>query len=217
VIRTHAVEPRVNSASTVLPTRAVVPDWRGQLPVLGAHGITLRELRSSDAASLHQLLTTADVGRFISPPPATAAGFERFIEWTHRERQAGTHVCFAVVPEGMDCAVGIFQVRRLGSTFDTAEWGFALGKPFWGTGMFAACAHAVVDFAIDTLHVRRLEARSAVGNGRGNGALKKLGACPEAVLRKSFIKDGQHHDQVLWAIDAVDWRFFHGARPPRVH
>ncbi|HXT29924.1 MAG TPA: GNAT family N-acetyltransferase, partial [Vicinamibacterales bacterium] len=101
--------------------------------MLCAEGITLRQLRVSDAASLHQLLTTAEVSRFISPPPTTVEGFERFIAWTHREREAGTYVCFAVVPQGSDTAVGIFQIRALGPTFETAEWGFALGQAHWGS------------------------------------------------------------------------------------
>ena len=64
----------------------------------------------------------------------------------------------------------------------------------------------VVDFAIETLGVLRLEARAAVANGRGNGALRKLGAVQEGVLRRSFLKNGQFLDQVLWSILAEDWR-----------
>jgi len=212
VIRTTAVASMNRPTGTDPVRRAPAPavaesNWRTQLPVICAEGITLRELRVSDAGSLHQLLTTAEVSRFISPPPTTVDGFERFIAWTHRERQAGTYVCFAVVPDGSDTAVGIFQIRALGPTFETAEWGFALGHSHWGTGVFAKTAALVVDFAIDALQVRRLEARSAVENGRGNGALAKIGAIREAVLRKSFLKDGVYYDQVLWSIVADEWRF----------
>ena len=182
-------------------------DWRTALPVICADGVTLRDLRLSDAASLHALLTTEEVSRFISPPPSTVQGFERFIAWTQAERAAGRYVCLAIVPEGSDTAVGLFQIRQLDPRFETAEWGFALGQAFWGCGFFAAAAPAVVDFAIETLGVRRLEARSSVANGRGNGALQKIGAVREALLRKSFLKDGRYHDQVLWAITADEWRF----------
>ena len=64
-------------------------DWKTQLPVLQAKGITLRELRVSDAHSLLALLTTEEVTRFVSPPPTTIEGFERFILWAQRERGAG--------------------------------------------------------------------------------------------------------------------------------
>src|SRR5437773_2524894 len=71
------------------PSPATSSDWREQLPVLTGSGITLRELRTSDAPALLALLTTEEVTRFISPPPTTLEGFERFIAWTVRERQAG--------------------------------------------------------------------------------------------------------------------------------
>ena len=179
---------------------AYFTDWRRQLPLLHGRGVTLRELRRSDAASLCALLTTAEVARFISPPPTTVEGFERFIDWTHRQRTAGHYACFAIVPGGIDTAVGIFQLRRLEPSFETAEWGFALGSAFWGTGLFAEGAPLVVQFAFDEVGVRRLEARAAVQNDRGNGALEKIGAVREAVLRGAFHKDGEYLDQNLWTI-----------------
>jgi RimJ/RimL family protein N-acetyltransferase len=104
------------------------------------------------------------------------------------------------VPEGYDTAVGLFQVRQLDPTFGTAEWGFALGSAFWGSGLFVAGADLVIDFAFDVIGVHRLEARAAVENGRGNSALRKTGAVREGILRQSFLRNGRCLDQALWAI-----------------
>jgi len=181
-------------------------DWRQGLPILSGSMVTLRELRLSDAPSLLSMLSTEEVARFISPPPTTVEGFERFIAWTHRERAAGNYVCFAVVPHGMDTAVGIFQVRQLEPGFSTAEWGFAIGSSFWGTGVFVDGAKLVVNFAFNVVGTHRLEARAAVANGRGNGALRKIGATQEGVLRKSFLRNGEYLDQTLWTILDDDWQ-----------
>lgn len=181
-------------------------DWRTRLPLISAPGITLRELRSSDARALLELLGAREVAEFISPPPTTVEGFERFIGWAQEEQAAGRYICFAVVPEGMSTAVGIFQVRQLEPQFGIAEWGFALGRAYWGTGIFVASARLVVDFAFEAIGVHRLEARAAVANGRGNGALAKLGAVKEGMLRGSFLRHGQYHDQTLWSIVRDDWR-----------
>ena len=185
---------------------AITTDWRTALPVLTGTHVTLRDLEVSDAPSLFAMLTPEEVSRFISPPPTTIEGFERFIRWARAERAAGRYACFAVVPHGMTTAVGLFQVRQLEPSFETAEWGFVLGSQFWGTGMFIDGGRMVVDFAVELLGVRRLEARAAVGNGRGNGALRKLGAVQEGVLRRSFLKNGQHLDQMLWSILSEEWR-----------
>ncbi len=181
-------------------------DWKKSLPVLTGSMVTLRELRLSDAPSLLSMLSTEEVARFISPPPTTVEGFERFIAWTHRERVAGNYICFAVVPHGMDTAIGIFQVRQLEPGFATAEWGFAIGSAFWGTGVFLDGARMVVDFAFDAVGAHRLEARAAVLNGRGNGALRKIGAVQEGILRKSFLRNGEYLDQTLWTLLDEDWR-----------
>jgi RimJ/RimL family protein N-acetyltransferase len=194
---------------------AIASDWQRALPTLCGGQVVLRDLRSSDAASLFALLTTEEVARFISPPPTTVEGFERFIAWAHRQRIAGTYVCFAVTLKGFDEAIGIFQVRQLDAGFDVAEWGFALGSAFWGSGVFQDGAELVLDFAFGLLGVRRLEARAAVANGRGNGALLKLGAVREAILRKSFVRDGQLLDQVLYSILSEDRRApSHSRREP---
>jgi len=184
---------------------AVSTDWRQGLPVLAGSQVVLRELRASDAPSLFALLTTEEVSRFISPPPNTIDGFERFIAWTHRQRQAGAYACFAVTVKGSDTAIGIFQLRELEPGFGTAEWGFAIGSPYWGTGAFQQGAELMVAFAFETVGVHRLEARAAVRNGRGNGALRKLGAVQEGLLRKSFLKNGEYLDQMLWTILNEDW------------
>jgi RimJ/RimL family protein N-acetyltransferase len=203
------VEMTMDIQAAVATAQAAVTtttDWRKSLPMLSGEKVTLRELRLSDATSLLAMLATEEVARFISPPPTTVEGFERFIAWTHRERAAGNYACFAVVPHGMDSAVGIFQIRQLEPGFATSEWGFAIGSPFWGTGVFADGARLIVSFAFDTIGTHRLEARAAVANGRGNGALRKIGATQEGILRKSFLRNGEYLDQILWTILDEDWK-----------
>jgi RimJ/RimL family protein N-acetyltransferase len=196
----------ITAMTAMTETAIATSDWKDGLPVLAGTHFTLRELRLEDAASLLAMLTTEEVSRFISPPPTTVEGFERFIQWAQRERQAGNYACFAVVPNGCETAVGIFQLRSLERGFQTAEWGFALGSQFWGTGIFAEGARLVVDFAVDVIGTYRLEARAAVANGRGNGALRKIGAVQEGVLRRSFTRNSVQHDQAIWGILADDWR-----------
>ena len=192
--------------AAALPTPSTVTsDWRTGLPTLMGSRVSLRELRASDAPALFAALSSEQVAKFISPPPATVEGFGRFIQWAIRQRQVGQYVCFAVVPHGSATAVGIFQVRSLEPAFGTAEWGFALASEFWGTGIFVDGAKMIVDFAFEVLGTHRLEARAALKNGRGNGALQKLGAVQEGVLRRSFQRNGEYLDQALWTILQDEW------------
>jgi RimJ/RimL family protein N-acetyltransferase len=200
-------QPALERAATMAtPSTVTSSNWRASLPVLAGSNFVLRELRADDAPSLLAMLSTEEVSRFISPPPTTVAGFEQFIAWTIRERQHGNYICFGIVPAGLTTAIGLFQLRSLEPGFGSCEWGFAMGSSFWGTGLFAECAGVILNFGVDVVGLQRFEARAAVANGRGNGALRKIGAIQEGVLRRSFLRNGQYHDQVLWSILAEDWR-----------
>ena len=84
----YQAEAEIGIFQAACPASAPVTtsDWRQALPVLTAGHVTLRELRISDAASLFAMLTSEEVARFISPPPTTVEGFERFIAWAQRQR-----------------------------------------------------------------------------------------------------------------------------------
>ena len=201
---------------TTVPAATPRIDWHGGLPVLSGAMMTLRELRAGDGKDLLSALGTAEVTRLISPPPPSVDGFEKFIAWTNRQREAGKSLAYGVTLKGSDTVIGLFQVRSLTSGFDVAEWGFALGSDYWGTGIFTDAAQIVLDFAFDVLGVRRLEAKAAVKNGRGNGALQKLGAVQEAVLRRSFLRNGVYMDQACWTILVAAWREIRAVRTARV-
>jgi RimJ/RimL family protein N-acetyltransferase len=201
--------PYRSELDSIIATPAPVvisSDWQQGLPVLCGTRVVLRELRRSDAPALFAMLSTEEVSRFISPPPSTVEGFERFIDWTLRQRTAGAYACYAVTVDAGDTAIGIFQLRQLDADFSTAEWGFAIAAEYWGSGAFKESAELMLGFAFDTVGVHRLEARAAVRNGRGNGALRKIGAVQEGILRKSFFRNGEYLDQALWSILDDDWR-----------
>lgn len=200
------MEHRDLPASLRIGSTPAAPDWRAGLPSVEIAGpaATLREILPGDAPSLLEHLGSVDVSRFIEPPPSVEA-FDRYILRAHLERQVGRYACFVVVPRDLGEAVGLFQLRPLDAGFETAEWGFALGAGYWGSGLFLPCARQVAAFAFTTIGVYRLEARAAVANARCNGALRKLGAVQEGVLRSSCRLNGIAADEYMWSLLHDDW------------
>ena len=137
-----------------------------------------------------------------------------FIAEAHIDRLRGNSFCYGIVPDGYEDAMGIIEVRQLEPGFGSAEWGFAIGSPFWGSGLFLESAKAVINFSFSVAGVHRLEARSIASNERGNAALRKVGALQEGILRRSFHRNGRFFDQILWSILKDDWIL---ARPPAAH
>jgi ribosomal-protein-alanine N-acetyltransferase len=180
--------------------------WTSAIPVLMGEIVHVREVATADAAALAELLTDPVVIQHVSPPPRSTSAFESFIEWSQEQRARGRGVCFGIVPHGLGAAVGIIQVRALEPSFFTAEWGFALGSAFWGTGTFIDAANLVAQFAFESMGVHRIEARAVESNGRGNGALQKIGAKAEGSLARAFKRDGGYLTQMMWGLTADDWR-----------
>jgi RimJ/RimL family protein N-acetyltransferase len=175
------------------------------LPVLRNRYATLRELRIGDAAALLSHISPPEVLRHISPAPTTTAGFASFIRWTKAQRRRRLHAAFGLIPAGGVTPVGILQVWPVELDWSTAEWGFVMGQPYWGTGLFTQGASLLLNFAFHTVGVKRLEARSGDVNGRGNRALQKIGAIREGTLRQAFRRGDEVTDHVMWSMLADEW------------
>ena len=198
---------RTSPASPAGSASPAIEHWRHGLPELRGARVTLRELRADDGEALLPLITAPEVTRFMSPPPDVPGWFASFVASTSRERKAGRYAGFAIVPHGHDHAVGLVQIRQLTPGSSTAEWGIALGSPWWGKGFFEDTGRLILQFAFETLRVHRLEARVASQNARGTAAVSKLGAVAEGQLRDALrTADGQHHDQILWSWLVEEWR-----------
>jgi RimJ/RimL family protein N-acetyltransferase len=165
----------------------------------------LRGLVAADAPSLLANLSDPQVFQYLAASPSTVEGFRRFIRWTQQQRRRGTHLCYGVVPRNSGRVVGVMQVWAVEGDYSVAEWGFVLGRAHWGTGLFVDAARLFLTFTFECLGVQRLEARAAAVNGRGTGALRKLGATREGVLRSAF--QGRHArlDHVMWSILPDEW------------
>lgn len=199
---------RYSDDGDVVPPKSRSMSWKRRVPVLEGRDVMLREVELRDADVLLRELSGPEASQFITPPPDTKAGFERFIRWARRERQGGRFVCFVVIPRSAGEPVGVVQVWPLEPRCSVAEWGFVLNPRHWGNGCFLQAATLVADFVFEGIGAHRLEARAAVANERGLAALRKLGAVEEGRLRRCFAcgEEGQRLDHALWAILVEDWQ-----------
>ena len=193
------------------------PNWRTQLPVLSARQVTLREATVSDLRPLIDLLSLADASRFGIDEPVSELAVQQLLDRAPRERAAGTGFLYVVTVGSTRTVVGLAQVRQLDLGFETAEWECTLAPSWRGTGAFVEIARLVGSFAFGSIGAHRLEARVPLQNGRANGALRKLGAVQEGVLRQSARRGGMYVDQVLWSLLKEDWAEHWVSVAPRVH
>jgi RimJ/RimL family protein N-acetyltransferase len=199
--------------TTALPA----PNWREQLPSLTSRIVTLREPTSADLRPLMDLLLLADASRFGVEEPLSELTVQQLLDRIVSDRRSGAAFTFAVTVTSSRAIVGLVQVRQIDLSWESAEWECTLAPSWRGTGIFLEAARLVGSFAFGTVGVHRLEARVLLQNGRANGALRKLGAVQEGVLRESARRGSEYVDQVLWSVLKEDWGEHWVSTTPRVH
>jgi RimJ/RimL family protein N-acetyltransferase len=192
-------------------------DWKKDLPTLAARQVALREVVPSDLLSLIELLSVPDATRFGIEEPLVDVAAQHLIGRAARERAAGLSFTYAITVATSRAFAGLAYVRQLDPAFEAAECDCTLLPSMRGTGVFLESARLVGSFLFGTIGAHRLEARVPLQNGRSNGAMKKLGAAQEGVLRRALRRGDTYHDQVLWSILKEDWGDHWVSVAPRVH
>jgi RimJ/RimL family protein N-acetyltransferase len=218
--RTDQLGPRValSNPVNVTPDHLLDPsNWRDELPPLTARLSSLREPSARDGQPLLDLLSLDDAPRFGIEGLITPASVQRFIDRAVRDRAAGIAFTYVITLNPAHNLVGLLQVRQLDPAFECAEWDGVLLPSVRGSGAFLEAARLVGSFVFGVVGTHRLEARVSLSNGRANGAIRKLGAVQEGVLRRSLRRGGEYLDQSLWSVLKEDWGTHWVATGPRVH
>lgn len=212
--------PAAGAASTlaVVPPMAGDVDWRAALPTLSSASVTLREPTADDALPLLTALSPEALAEVVSnPPPATHEGFMSLFASCAAQRALGTEACWAIVPRDTGAAIGLIRVRALDHGFTMVEGTAAIAEEFRGTHVFQEAARLVIGCLFRTMQAHRAEFRVDVRNPRANGALRKLGATQEGLLRRARYREGSYSDEVLWAIVSGDCSLPRDTAHPSIH
>ena len=87
---------------------------------------------------------------------------------------------------------------ELGSTFYAREW--------WGGVTNPACKYLLLRHAFEELGVARVALRADARNARSIGAITRLGATPEGVLRSHRVApDGSRQDTAYFSVLLDEW------------
>jgi RimJ/RimL family protein N-acetyltransferase len=191
--------------------------WRTELPTLTARMATLREPVAQDLGPLVSLLSVADATRFGMEDQGSEVVVQELIQRAARDRAAGLSFTYVITTGTARPPIGLIQVRQLDPSFDIGEWECTVSPLARGTGVFVESVRLIGSFAFGLVGVRRLETRVLLQNGRGNTALRKLGAVEEGILRRSVRRNGEYVDQVLWSLLKEDWGDHWVSIAPRVH
>ncbi len=102
--------------------------------------------------------------------------------------------------------VGAVSVVRQSDRDEKAELGYCIGHDWWGRGITAEAAGAVINYLFATVGVHRVEIRHATDNPASGRVAEKCGLISEGVLREAGrIGTGAFKDMRVWGILRKEW------------
>lgn len=170
------------------------------LPILETERMRLAPLAAEDVEHIFPLMRDAEVMAFWDMPesddPDMIASIvegqveemvqARAIYWTMRALTDGEFI-------------GVCDLSEIDRRHKRAEVGFMLGRDAWGKGYATEAMQAVIAYAA-THGLRKLLARTHLGNRRSDSLLEKLGFVQEGLLRGHVVRDGDRRDCRLFGL-----------------
>jgi len=95
--------------------------------------------------------------------------------------------------------IGLCDLSDIDRWDKRGEVGFMLGRGAWGQGYALEAMRAIVAQAA-SMGLRRLTARTHLGNRRSDALLEKLGFEEEGLLRGHVLRDGDRRDCRLFGL-----------------
>lgn len=170
------------------------------LPTLETERLRLTPLVAEDARLIFPLMADAEVMAFwdvgeIDDPDV----IDNIVSGQVEEMAAGRAVYWTLHLLAGGRFLGTCDLSEIDRRHKRAEVGFLLGREAWGQGYAAEAMQAVLSYAA-TQGLRRLMARTHLGNRRSETLLEKLGFVEEGMLRGHVLRDGDRRDCRLFGL-----------------
>jgi ribosomal-protein-alanine N-acetyltransferase len=169
-------------------------------PILETERMRLEPLRPDDTRNIFPLMADAEVMAFwdvgeIDDPDVIA----NIVDGQVAEMAEGRAVYWAMRGLTDGAFLGTCDLSEIDRRHHRAEVGFMLGREAWGQGYALEAMQAVLAYA-GGRGVRRLLARTHLGNRRSEALLEKLGFEEEGMLRGHVLREGERRDCRLFGL-----------------
>jgi ribosomal-protein-alanine N-acetyltransferase len=169
--------------------------------ILKTERLSLRPLEAADTDAIHLMMSDVEVMAFwdsgeIEDPATTTEIVER--QLTEMERGVGRYWVVELAEAGD--FLGLCDLSEIDKRHSRADVGFMIARPYWGGGYTFEAMHAVIGHAAQGLRLKRLQARTHLGNVRSMRLLDRLGFKREGLLRGYVERDGERRDCVLYGL-----------------
>lgn len=159
----------------------------------------IRPWRRSDAKSLQKYANNRAVAANLTdqfPHPYTLLHAKNFI----KNVRGFDPPRILAIDIGGDAVGSIGITPQIDVHRMNAEIGYWLAEPFWGKGITTEAVKRMAAYAFEKFEVNRLYAKCFGYNKPSHRVLEKAGFSVEAHFKNTLIKNGQVHDEIIYAL-----------------
>ena len=169
----------------------------------GKRGTVLRPLAESDLPNIVRWINDPDVRQYIMNAYPRTERFER--DWYEKySKPSDTDVVLVIEVGGK--AIGTMGIHGIDFKSGTATTGALIGeKEYWGKGHGTDAKMALLDYAFNTLGLRKICSRVLAFNERSLAYSLHCGYKIEGRLRKHALRHGVYYDEIVLGLFKEEW------------
>jgi len=167
----------------------------------------LEPLEEKHFQELLPIAMEREIWEFTSADVKTAADFRRYFDTALAERKTGVSYPFAIYDKREERYAGCTRYGNISMPNKRVEIGWTWYKPsLQRTGINKACKSLLLNFGFDELDLNRIELKTSLLNLKSQGAMLKIGAVKEGILRRHMIaENGNVRDTVYFSFIKEEW------------
>lgn len=169
--------------------------------------VILRPLEESDAETLVVYANNPENRIYLTRSlPLNLESEKNWVNSLYKNSKIDTNVVLGVLEEKSKTLIGVIGIHNINWVDRTATTGTLIGtKEFQEKGFGTDAKMTLLDYAFNTLNIRKVCSAATAFNKRSINYSLKCGYKIEGRLKNQFYKNGRYYDDVLLAIYKKDF------------
>jgi ribosomal-protein-alanine N-acetyltransferase len=169
--------------------------------------LSLRLLSEADLPAAYDIFSHPEVMRYWSYPAWTdMSQAQQWLINVQEGYRSGNSFQLGIERHSDRVLVGTCTIFHFHTASRRAEIGYALGRPYWGSGYMHEALQTLLRYAFQTLDLNRLEADIDPRNLASAKTLERLGFQKEGHLRERWIVGDEISDTALYGLLRREWQ-----------
>lgn len=184
-----------------------IADFTEQEIILENDRSRMEPLHEKHYEALWDIAKEREIWEFTSADIKNEADFRRYFDTALQERKEKRSYPFAIYDKREGRYAGCTRYANISAPDKRVEIGWTWYKPsLQRTGINKACKFLLLSFGFEKLDLNRIELKTSHLNLKSQGAMLKIGAVKEGVLRKhSIAENGFVRDTVFFSFIKEEW------------